>query len=66
MESLEKTNEDPAEGEEVANVEPQIFKKELPFVILYGDSFVVSIRKPAESCATNKPELGGYSCVPEG
>lgn len=66
VESLEKTNEEPAGGEEVENVEPHVFRKEDIFVILYGESFVWSIGRPAESCPTNKPELGGYSCVPEG
>ncbi len=52
-ELLENTNDVFMEGLAVENVVPQGFKKAVPFVILYGESFVESILFPFESCGPN-------------
>jgi hypothetical protein len=59
VESLEKTNEVFADGLTVEYVDPQGFKKLVPFVILYGEFFVESIGFPFESCGfpfTSNPD----------
>jgi hypothetical protein len=52
-ELLANTNDVFIEGLAVENVVPQGFKNVVPFVILYGESFVESILFPFEYCAPN-------------
>jgi hypothetical protein len=56
-ELLENTNDVFMEGLAVENVVEQGFKKVVPFVILYGESFVESIVFPAESSGSPNPFL---------